>query len=183
MYRGLAYQNQNRSLSSTGMPQIRRATMAQYTTLYVGMDVHTESIAIAYVAQEHGAEAVSRGPIGTRQCDIAKLIRQLQSKSQQLIFVYEAGPYGFWLYRYLKKPLSGHSQSAPATAPGKAPRSDAGHQREDPGPALQTVLPAAGQRQNCQSGRRRPCSGTGRLHVGHGHAGCRATQSIKIAMC
>jgi transposase len=67
------------------------------------MDVHKESIAVAYVAQDYGAEVISLGTIGTRQCDIDKLIRQLQSKSKQLVFVYEAGPCGSWLYRYLTK--------------------------------------------------------------------------------
>lgn len=66
MSRGFAYQNQNRILSSTGMPQTRRSAMSQSTTLYVGMDVHKESIAVAYVAQAHGAEVVSLGTIGTR---------------------------------------------------------------------------------------------------------------------
>ena len=65
------------------------------------MDVHKDSIAVAYVAQEHHAEVVSLGTIGTRQCDIDQLIRKMQSKSQHLIFVYEAGPCGYWLYRYL----------------------------------------------------------------------------------
>ena len=55
--------------------------MHQSSTLYVGMDVHKESIAVAYVAQEHDAEVVSLGTIGTRQCDIDQLIRKLQSKS------------------------------------------------------------------------------------------------------
>ena len=77
--------------------------MSQSSTLYVGMDVHKESIAVAYVAQEHGAEVVSLGTIGTRQCDIDKLLRHLQSKGPQLVFVYEAGPCGYWLYRYLMK--------------------------------------------------------------------------------
>ncbi len=77
--------------------------MQQSSTLYVGLDVHKESIAVAYVAQEHGAEVVSLGTIGTRQCDIDKLLRHLQSKGQQLVFVYEAGPCGYWLYRYLMK--------------------------------------------------------------------------------
>ena len=77
--------------------------MSQSNTLYVGMDVHKESIAVAYVAQDHGAEVISLGTIGTRQCDIDKLLRQLQSKSKQLVFVYEAGPCGYWLYRYLTK--------------------------------------------------------------------------------
>jgi transposase len=77
--------------------------MPQSSTLYVGLDVHKESIAVAYVAQGHGAEVISLGTIGTRQCEMDKLLRQLQSKSKQLVFVYEAGPCGSWLYRYLLK--------------------------------------------------------------------------------
>jgi len=77
--------------------------MQQSSTLYVGLDVHKDAIAVAYVAKEHHAEVVSLGTIGTRQCDIDKLVRQLQSKSKHLVFVYEAGPCGYWLYRYLTK--------------------------------------------------------------------------------
>lgn len=40
--------------------------MTQSTTLYVGLDVHKDSIAVAYVAQEHGAEVTYFGTIGTR---------------------------------------------------------------------------------------------------------------------
>src|SRR6266702_4679677 len=75
--------------------------MSQSSTLYVGLDVHKESIAVAYVAQEHGAEVISLGTVGTRQCDIDKLLRHLQSKSPQLVLVYEAGPCGYWLSRSL----------------------------------------------------------------------------------
>src|SRR5215831_14962318 len=77
--------------------------MQQSSTLYVGLDVHKDAIAVAYVAQDHGADVVSLGTIGTRQCDIDKLIRRLQSKSPHLVFVYEAGPCGYWLSRYLTK--------------------------------------------------------------------------------
>jgi transposase len=77
--------------------------MNQSSTLYVGMDVHKDSIAVAYVAQDHGAEVISLGTIGTRQADIDHLIRKLQSKAKPLVFVYEAGPCGYWLYRYLRK--------------------------------------------------------------------------------
>ena len=73
--------------------------MQQSRTLYVGLDVHKESIAVASVAQDHGAEVVSLGTIGTRQCDSDKLLRHLQSKGQPLVFVYEAGPCGYWLSR------------------------------------------------------------------------------------
>jgi len=75
--------------------------MPQSSTLDVGMDVHKDSIAVAYVAQDHHAEVVSLGNIGTRQCDIDHLIRRLQSKSPHLVFVYEAGPWGSWLSRDL----------------------------------------------------------------------------------
>jgi len=67
------------------------------------MDVHKETIAVAYVAPEHGAAVTALCTIGTRQYDIDQLIRKMQSKSKQLIFVYEAGPCGYWLYRYLTK--------------------------------------------------------------------------------
>jgi transposase len=77
--------------------------MRQSSTLYIGLDVHKASIAVAYVGQEHGAEVTYLGTIGTRQCDIDHLIRKVQSKAKQLIFVYEAGPCGDWLSRYLTK--------------------------------------------------------------------------------
>ena len=94
--------------------------MAQSRTLYVGMDVHKESIAVAYVAQDYGAEVISLGTVGTRQCDIDKLIRQLQSKSKPLVFVYEAGPCGDWLYRSLTTKGHGCWVVAPAVIPKKS---------------------------------------------------------------
>jgi transposase len=75
--------------------------MPQSSTLYVGMDVHQESIAVAYVARAHDAEVTFLGAVGTRQADIDQLVRKLQSNAQQLVFVYEAGPCGYWLSRYL----------------------------------------------------------------------------------
>jgi transposase len=73
--------------------------MPQSSPLYVGMDVHKESIAVAYVAKEHDAAVLSLGTFGTRQCDIDTLIRKLPSKAKHLVFVSEAGPCGDWLYR------------------------------------------------------------------------------------
>jgi transposase len=94
--------------------------MHQPSTLYVGMDVHKESIAVAYVAKEYGAEVVSLGSIGTHQCDIDMLIRKLHSKSKHLVFVYEAGPCGYWLYRYLTKKGYVCWVVAPSLIPKKA---------------------------------------------------------------
>ena len=78
--------------------------MSQSRTLCVGMDVHKETIAVASVAQDHGAAVTDVGTIGTRQCDLDTLIRQLHSKAKHLVFVYEAGPCGYALQRKMTTP-------------------------------------------------------------------------------
>jgi transposase len=89
-------------------------------TLFVGLDVHKETIAVAYASDERGADVVAWGTIGTRQYDVDKLIRRLQAKGGRLVFVYEAGPCGYWLYRYLtRKELTCHVV-APSLVPRKA---------------------------------------------------------------
>ena len=94
--------------------------MHQSRTLYVGMDVHKESIAVAYVAKDHDVEVISLGTFGTRQCDIDTLMRKLQSKAKHLVFVSEAGPCGYWLSRYLTKKDDVCWVVAPALMPQKA---------------------------------------------------------------
>jgi transposase len=94
--------------------------MPESTTLYVGMDVHKESIAVAYIARDHDAQVIYLGTIGTRQADIDQLIRQLHSKAKHLVFVYEAGPCGYWLYRYLSKKGYVCWVVAPSLIPKKA---------------------------------------------------------------
>src|SRR5688500_16235656 len=94
--------------------------MHQSSTLYIGMDVHKDAIAVAYVAKDHDAEVVYLGTIGTRQCDIDHLIRKMQSKAKHLVFVYEAGPCGYWLYRYLTKKGYDCWVVAPSLIPKKA---------------------------------------------------------------
>src|SRR5215211_9471324 len=85
------------------LPRTRRSAMPQSRTLYIGMDVHKDTIAVAYVAKAHDAEVVFLGTVGTRHCDLDQLIRKMPSKAKHLVFVYEAGPCGSWLYRYLSK--------------------------------------------------------------------------------
>ena len=55
------------------------------------------------MSRKSGAEVVVLGTIGTRQYDIDTLVRKRQSKSPHLLFVYEACPCGYWLYRDLTK--------------------------------------------------------------------------------
>jgi transposase len=94
--------------------------MAQGSTLFIGLDVHKETIAVAYGSEEREAEVVFLGTIGTRQGDIDKVIRKLQSKGKTLHFVYEAGPCGYWLYRYLTKKGLKCWVVAPSQIPKKA---------------------------------------------------------------
>src|SRR6266478_1765445 len=88
-------------------------------TLFVGLDVHKDTIAVAYAPNDRGADVVSLGTIGTRQCDIDKLTRRLESKGATLVFGYEARPCGYWLYRYLARRGFSCSVVAPSLIPRK----------------------------------------------------------------
>jgi transposase len=75
--------------------------MSQSHTRFIGMDVHTDAIAVASVAQAHGAEVTDLGAIGTRQWDIEHLVRKRPSQATQLLVISAAGPGGYWLSRDL----------------------------------------------------------------------------------
>ena len=70
--------------------------MAHTSPLFIGLDVHKETIAVAYGSEEREAEVVFLGTLGTRQCDLDKLMRKLQGKGKKLHLVYEAGACGDW---------------------------------------------------------------------------------------
>src|SRR5262252_6045541 len=93
--------------------------MSQSNTLFIGMDVHKESIAVAYIAQDQGAEVSYLGSIGTRQCAIDQLVRKMQSKAKHLLFVYAAGPCDYWRYRYLRNKDDDCWVVAPSLIPKK----------------------------------------------------------------
>ena len=73
--------------------------MGQPTPLFVGLDVHKDSIAVAHAQGQSPDPPVFVGAIGARQADLTKLIRRLQAKTPTLVFAYEAGPCGYGLYR------------------------------------------------------------------------------------
>jgi transposase len=114
--------------------------MPQSRTLSIGMDVHKESIAVASVAQEHHAEVISLGALGTRQCDIDQFIRNMPSKSKHLVFVSEAGPCGYWLSRSRTKKrlylLGGGSIADPQKARGSGQNQPARRHHTGPPDAL-----------------------------------------------
>ena len=75
--------------------------MQKTTPLFVGLDVHKETNSVAYAAGGTAELPQFVGQVGTRQCDVDKLVRRLQGQSSRLVFAYEAGPCGYVLHRYL----------------------------------------------------------------------------------
>ena len=68
--------------------------------LYIGLDVHKESIVVA-TAPEGDTAAEIHGKIGGTLEALDKLIKKLARPELELRFVYEAGPCGFVLARQL----------------------------------------------------------------------------------
>jgi transposase len=106
--------------------------MPHSSTLSGGLDVHKDSIAVAYVAKDHDAEVISLGTIGTRPCDIDQRVRKLQAKAKHLVFIYEAGPCGYWLSRDLTK----HGQVCWVVAPSLMPTKAGDRIKTDPRDAV-----------------------------------------------
>ncbi|GAA4648235.1 IS110 family transposase [Kistimonas scapharcae] len=101
--------------------------MSKDSTLFVGLDTHKTSIAVAYIGSERDDTVQDYGTIGTLHRDIDRLIRRLQSKATKLFFAYEAGPCGYWLYRY----LTGKGFHCIVAAPSRLPKDKIKTDRRD----------------------------------------------------
>lgn len=86
---------------------------------YIGLDVHKDTIAVA-VAECGRGQPDSMGEIANTMHKVGKLIDRLSAKydGEQLLFVYEAGPCGYGLYRQIV--ASGHA--CEVVAPSLIPR-------------------------------------------------------------
>lgn len=74
--------------------------MTQSNILFIGMDVHKESIVVS-LADDDRSEVRRYGAIGGTLTDFKKLLRKLVSNGKDLFFCYEAGPCGYELYRFI----------------------------------------------------------------------------------
>ena len=64
--RGLVSSRAEPHAGSLASSESRRSTMQKATTMFVGLDVHKDQIAVAYTASDPGSEVVFVGQIGTR---------------------------------------------------------------------------------------------------------------------
>jgi transposase len=87
--------------------------------LYVGLDVHKESIVVA-TAPEGDTPVELYGTIGGTLEALDKLIKKLAKPDLELRFVYEAGPCGYVIYRHLKQRQFHCQVIAPSLIPTKA---------------------------------------------------------------
>ena len=99
--------------------------MKQSSKVFVGMDVHKESIDITLAEQD--GEVGRFGTVGGDRMSLLKAVRKLSSRGRELVFVYEAGPCGFWIYREIT--ALGHA--CLVVSPSLIPRRSGDHVKTD----------------------------------------------------
>jgi len=68
---------------------------------FVGLDVHKNSITLALADAGCNAEVRNYGIIGGGLDNLDRLVRKLSAPDKELQFVYEAGPCGYEIFRFL----------------------------------------------------------------------------------
>lgn len=77
--------------------------MNKHSIIFIGLDTHKEFHEVAYCEDGRGKAPIHLGRIASSKVSVKKLVRQFESKypNATLHFVYEAGPCGYWIYRFI----------------------------------------------------------------------------------
>jgi transposase len=86
--------------------------------MFVGMDVHKESIDISLAEEGRDGEVRHYGGIPGVLEALAKVVTALRAPTRRLRFVYEAGPCGFGIHRY----LTGQGKECVVVNPSSMPK-------------------------------------------------------------
>jgi len=89
-------------------------------TKYVGLDVHKKTIEIVTADEGRNGEVRYYGTISGNLAALDKAIKKIKSKGAKLNFVYEAGPCGYEIFRYLTKNGYDCAVVAPSLIPKRA---------------------------------------------------------------
>ena len=93
--------------------------MGKFIT-YVGLDVHKNSISVAFADEDRDSEIRLYGTIGGDLASLDKVVRKLVSRGSEPHFAYEAGPCGYEIYRHLKRQNFECMVAAPSLIPKKS---------------------------------------------------------------
>jgi len=90
------------------------------TVKFIGMDVHKKTITVAIADEGRQKQPRVYGTITNDLEALDKFCRNMVSTANQLHFVYEAGPCGYGIYRYLTKKGFDCMVAAPSLIPKKS---------------------------------------------------------------
>jgi transposase len=90
------------------------------TVKFIGMDVHKKTITIAIADEGRQNQPRIYGTIANDLDALNKFCRKMLSTSNQLHFVYEAGPCGYGIYRHLTQKGFDCMVAAPSMIPKKS---------------------------------------------------------------
>lgn len=107
--------------------------MQQEADVYVGLDVHKDTITVAMADAGRDGEVRSWGAIAHERAAIDRMLARIARRHENPAFVYEAGFSGYGLHRY----LTGKGYDCQVAAPSRTPlRPDHQRQKNDTRDAL-----------------------------------------------